>query len=82
MPWCEPCAKYFTPTAMTVEGACPSCGEKPDLPNAHGKITAENLNLRELAGMTEEEAKAPWHFKLLLGALALYLTWRVISLFS
>ena len=67
---------------MTAEGSCPDCGDTPSLPNAHGKITAENLNLRKLAGMTEAEAKAPWHFKMLLGALALYLTWRVISLFS
>jgi hypothetical protein len=67
---------------MTAEGSCPDCGDRPSLPNAHGKITADNLNLRELAGMTEAEAKAPWHFKMLLGALVLYLTWRVISLFS
>lgn len=67
---------------MTAEGSCPSCGDKPSLPNAHGKITADNLNLRELAGMTEAEAKAPWHFKMLLGGLVLYLVWRVISLFS
>jgi hypothetical protein len=32
--------------------------------------------------MTEVEAKAPWHFKMLLGALVLYLVWRVIDLFS
>jgi hypothetical protein len=38
--------------------------------------------LQELAGMTEAEAKAPWHFKMLLGALVLYLVWRVIDLFS
>lgn len=26
MPWCEECARYFAPTAMTAEGNCPSCG--------------------------------------------------------
>ena len=26
MPWCEECARYFAPTAMTAEGSCPSCG--------------------------------------------------------
>ncbi len=26
MPWCEDCARYFAPTAMTPDGKCPSCG--------------------------------------------------------
>ena len=30
MPWCEECARYFTPTAMTAEGDCPSCGRHID----------------------------------------------------
>ncbi|MEZ5258199.1 MAG: hypothetical protein R2705_15220 [Ilumatobacteraceae bacterium] len=35
-------------------------------------------DVSELAG---EDAKAPWHFKLLMVLLALYLTWRLIDLF-
>ena len=26
MPWCEDCSKYWAPSAMTPEGACPTCG--------------------------------------------------------
>lgn len=26
MPWCEECAKFWTPTSLTPHGACPSCG--------------------------------------------------------
>ena len=26
MPWCEECAKYWTPNAMNDDGACPRCG--------------------------------------------------------
>ena len=26
MPWCEDCAKYWTPSAMNDDGTCPSCG--------------------------------------------------------
>ena len=40
-------------------------------------VTAENLNLREMAG---EDAKAPWHFKLLMVLLGLYLGWRLLQL--
>ncbi|MGC1513317.1 MAG: hypothetical protein WA797_10425 [Acidimicrobiales bacterium] len=30
-------------------------------------------------GERSAPAKAPWHFRLLVGALALYLGWRVIE---
>jgi hypothetical protein len=28
----------------------------------------------------EPEPRAPWHFKLLVGAVCVYLTWRVVQL--
>lgn len=68
MPWCEECAKYLAPTAMTAQGLCPSC---------NGEIEVE---ARRLAGVIDDE-KAPWHFKLLVVALVAYLSWRVIELF-
>jgi hypothetical protein len=40
-------------------------------------VTAKNLKLRQMAG---EDAKAPWHFKLLMVLLALYLGWRLVQL--
>jgi len=67
---------------MDEKGTCPQCGRVADLPNAHGRITAKNLDIKKLAGMTDEEARAPWHFKVLVVALVLYLSWRVIDLFS
>jgi hypothetical protein len=83
VPWCEECAKYFAPAAMSADGSCPVCGRKADIPDAHGRITAKNLDLKALAqGETGDDVKAPWHFKLLLGCLVLYLSWRVVDLFS
>jgi hypothetical protein len=76
VPWCDPCSKFWTPTSLTETGACPDCGqllEKPVGPT----ITAKNLNIKELAGVDQ---KVPWHFKLMVGALALYLGWRVVQL--
>jgi len=26
MPWCEDCAKFWTPTSMNSDGSCPTCG--------------------------------------------------------
>ncbi|MFT3854265.1 MAG: hypothetical protein QM733_16215 [Ilumatobacteraceae bacterium] len=83
MPWCEDCAKYWTPSAMNADGTCPTCGRALEATKAE-PITAKNLDLKKLAAGEEgdeESAKAPWHFKLLLVLLALYLTWRVIDLF-
>ena len=59
------------------DGAATSTGDEP--------ITAKNLNLRKLAAGAdgdEDDMKAPWHFKLLLVLLALYLTWRIVQLFT
>ena len=83
MPWCEDCAKYWAPSAMRDDGTCPTCGRTLEKTAAE-PITAKNINLRKLAAGEdgdEADAKAPWHFKVLLVLLALYLTWRVIQLF-
>ena len=81
MPWCEDCAKYWTPSAMNEDGSCPTCGRTMA---AQQPITAKNLNVRKLAAGvdgTEDDQKAPWHFKLLMVMLAGYLGWRLVQLF-
>ncbi|CAB4752695.1 MAG: hypothetical protein F2712_01225 [Actinobacteria bacterium] len=82
MPWCEPCAKYFTPTALTTSGDCPTCGVRAIAADIHGRVTAKNLDLRALAAAGDPGSeKVPWHFKLLVVLLVAYLGWRVVSLF-
>jgi len=69
MPWCEPCAKYWTPNAMNNDGTCPTCDEQV-------------VEAREHAGSdVATDEKAPWHFKLMIVALALYLLWRLVAVF-
>ena len=77
MPWCEPCSRYFAPSAMSADGSCPSCGKPIDVPPRFASGDAPTL--RELSEMSGE--KAPWHFKLLMAALVLYLGWRIIAPF-
>jgi hypothetical protein len=57
----------MTPTAMRSDGTCPTCGR--------------------VLGDAEQPAQevvvddgAPWHFKLLVGAVAVYLGWRLIEM--
>jgi hypothetical protein len=40
-------------------------------------IAANALDLKELAG---DKAKVPWHFKLMVVALVIYLTYRLVQL--
>ena len=80
MPWCEPCAKYHAPSSMTPEGGCPDCGMQMTVADVHGKVTAQNIDLKQLAGVEADES-LPWHFKLLVFLLGVYLTWRVIQIF-
>jgi hypothetical protein len=37
----------------------------------------EKVDFKKLAG---KDAKAPWHFKVLMALLAIYLTWRLVQL--
>ncbi|HEY0518840.1 MAG TPA: hypothetical protein VGC84_05050 [Ilumatobacteraceae bacterium] len=68
---------------MNEDGTCPSCGRSVEAP-VRQRITAKSLDLRQLAAGDdgEDTAKPPWHFKLLMVLLALYLTWRVVQLFT
>ena len=85
MPWCEDCAKYHAPSAMNADGTCPTCGRAvEDQQPAVSKVTGKSIDLRRLAAGADgnpDDVKAPWHFRLLVVLLAVYLTWRVIDLF-
>ena len=84
MPWCEDCAKYHAPSALSETGACPSCGRVLEAPKSPTLVTGKNLDLKKLAAGEDGEAEdegAPWHFKLLMVLLVLYFVWRIVDLF-
>ena len=69
---------------MSEAGTCPSCGRVLDAPKPRTPITAKNLDLRKLAAgeaADEDDAKAPWHFKLLMVLMVLYFVYRIVDLF-
>lgn len=76
MPWCEPCSRYFAPSALAADGGCPACGGEIEAP---GLAASGQPTLRELSRMSGE--KAPWHFKLLMAMLVAYLGWRLVAPF-
>ncbi len=80
MPWCEDCEKYWAPSAMTPEGTCPTCGadlEAPDHPDHGQPAVGPDGEPIEPA----EDEKAPWHFKLLVVLLVVYLVYRGYEMF-
>ncbi|MBA3803447.1 MAG: hypothetical protein H0X22_11170 [Acidimicrobiia bacterium] len=48
---------------MNDDGTCPTCGAKLEEPE-----------IRPVGD--EEDLRAPWHFKLMVVALVVYLVWR------
>ena len=69
MPWCEGCERFLTPSTVQTDGTCPRCGRA-----ISGPATSEGP-------AADDEALDPvsWHFKLLLGAVALYLGYRAFQ---
>ena len=71
MPWCESCAKYFAPTAMNDRRHVPDVRPAP--------------SRRDRAAGAEEvvaDEGTPWHFKLLIGVVAIYLGFRTVQMIS
>lgn len=68
MPWCEECSKYWTPNAMNDDGTCPSCGRIVEEP--------------KVADADADSEKTPWHFKLMVATLVVYLSWRFIQILT
>jgi len=67
LPWCEECSKYLTPSSIRADGTCPTCGR-------------EVGEIEQRAAAEAADEKTPWHFKLLVVALVVYLGWRFADL--
>lgn len=71
MPWCADCDRYLAPTALT-DGRCPACGRTADL----GEV-AEQAAAAAAARSEEERLPVPWHLKVLVAAIVVYLGYRL-----
>lgn len=64
MPWCESCSRFYNPNTLEPDGSCPNCGRR----------------VADPATVQAPPEKAPWHFKLLLVAVVVYLGWRIVQM--
>jgi len=63
---------------MRPDGSCPSCGQVLEIAQPFGSPVSPSARTEP----PDEEAahsKAPWHFKVLLSVLAVYLAWRGVQ---
>jgi hypothetical protein len=70
MPWCDDCERFLNPNSLREDGRCPSCGT----------VVAEPAEPAAGEAGGDDEYKAPWHFKLMVVALVVYLGWRAYQI--
>ncbi len=67
VPWCDSCDRFYNPNTLQADGTCPTCGRVVGSP--------------ERAVPVDEDAGpgTPWHFKLLVAATVVYLSYRLLQ---
>jgi hypothetical protein len=82
VPWCPGCERYLAPPAVAPDGTCPTCGQPVEPGHAHvavddpEQVRADAPELDEDGNPIEDDYHAPWHFKLAVGAVVVYLGYR------
>jgi hypothetical protein len=73
VPWCPDCDRFYNPNSLEVDGTCPTCGRA--LGEEHGaEGEAKPEKLRRFS-----DEPAPWHFKVLIVVVSIYLSFRLIQ---
>lgn len=94
MPWCDDCEKYWTPAAMRSDGTCPTCGRSVVGGALASGATAYTVDAERRAGDPtanpggdshnerdpDDDVGVPWHFKLMIVLLVIYLGYRFIEI--
>jgi hypothetical protein len=84
VPWCTPCDRFLSPSTVRTDGTCPSCGRIVDPGRAraadhHPHHDPPASPPASTQPDDEPPEPLPWHLKLLLVALAIYLTYRALQ---
>ncbi|MGA3222032.1 MAG: hypothetical protein ABSE77_23700 [Acidimicrobiales bacterium] len=76
LPWCDDCSKFWNPPQLVGAGECPTCGRSLAASTSGEPAVAPALPAG--SAPTEEKVKgAPWHFKLLVVGVTVYMVYRI-----
>jgi hypothetical protein len=76
VPWCTECDRYLTPPVVRADGSCPACGRQVQ----RAALATAPRSSGTAAKAKDELPPVPWHFKAMLGALAVYLGYRFFEI--
>jgi hypothetical protein len=82
VPWCKTCDRFLNPPTVNPDGSCPQCGQFVEPSPGHevgaqGSVTSDpKIASADGWDPDADRTPLPWHLKLVLAALALYLGWR------
>jgi len=75
VPWCDTCERFLSPPTVLTGGKCPACGRRVEPGAARVGARSGSHAIRS----DDDPVPLPWHFKLLAGALAVYLGYRAFQ---
>lgn len=87
MPWCDDCDRFYTQSTLNPDGTCPDGHQAAPLPPpgiaasgqaASGQVSSADGVHADGVGEGKDRV-APWHFWVMVVALAVYLGWRLIQ---
>ncbi|HTV12588.1 MAG TPA: hypothetical protein VME20_12095 [Acidimicrobiales bacterium] len=92
MPWCDDCSRFWNPPELPKGGLCPTCGrvlpagdalhKQENLRKQEVSAIDDGDPRTELPGAGGQAALtrtkgAPWHFKLLVVGVTVYMVYRI-----
>jgi hypothetical protein len=79
VPWCPTCDRFLSPSTVHHDGTCPTCGRTVEPGHAHTTTAVDPNTPDKPTDRDDALDPVPWHFKLMLGALAIYLGYRAFQ---
>jgi hypothetical protein len=83
VPWCDDCSKFWNAPELT-DGVCPTCGQALAVPERHGSVApalptgqTQTTSGPVRTGPGAKAKGAPWHFKLLVVGVTVYMIYRI-----
>jgi hypothetical protein len=75
VPWCTDCARFLSPSTVSADGTCPTCGRLVEAGDVATRPVGDRTDRSDDA--EEDLAPIPWHLKFLASGIAIYLAYRL-----